>query len=148
MLSALISFFGGSVFRMVWGEVSAWLTAKQQHAQDIESMKLKDMLDAAAHVRSLEAMKAQAELGVKTIEAQSTADAFTQAVKDVGKSTGIVFIDIWNGSVRPALATAALIVICAEVIRNGWVLNDWDRELVGAILGVYVADRALVNRGK
>lgn len=148
MISALISFFGGSVFRMVWGEVSAWLTAKQQHAQDIESLKLKETLDAAAHVRSLESMKVQADLGVKTIEAQSTADAFTQAVKDVGKSTGIVFIDIWNGSVRPALATASLIVICAEVIRNGFVLNDWDRELVGAILGVYVADRALVNRGK
>lgn len=147
-MSALISFFGGSVFRMVWGEVSAWLTAKQQHAQDIESLKLKETLDAAAHIRNLEAMRSQAELGIKTIEAQSTADAFTQGVKDVGKSTGIMFIDIWNGSVRPALATASLIVICAEVIRNGWTLNDWDRELVGAILGMYVADRALVTRGK
>ena len=29
MITTLISFFGGSVFRMLWGEISTYLTAKQ-----------------------------------------------------------------------------------------------------------------------
>ena len=39
MFSALFSFLGGSVFRMVWGEVSTWVTAKQDHAHENEKMK-------------------------------------------------------------------------------------------------------------
>jgi hypothetical protein len=35
-----------------------------------------------------------------------------------------------------------------EIMRNGFVLSDWDKELVGAILGIYVADRSLSRRGK
>jgi hypothetical protein len=140
---------------MVWGEISSFITARQQHAQEIERMKLQGELDAAAHQRNLEGIKLQADMGIKTIAAQAEAAAgqadlegWLQAVKDVGKSTGIKFLDIWNGSVRPALATMALAVITFEVIKNGWVLNDWDRELVGAILGIYVADRTLTHRGK
>ncbi|MEI4572929.1 hypothetical protein, partial [Klebsiella pneumoniae] len=91
---------------------------------------------------------------IKQIEAQATAtadqtilDAWKQAVMDVGKTTGIWFIDLWNGCIRPLLATVALAVVLFEVIKNGFALSDWDRELVGAILGVYVADRSLVSRG-
>ena len=35
-----------------------------------------------------------------------------------------------------------------EIAKNGFDLSDWDRELVGAILGMYVADRTLAKRGK
>jgi hypothetical protein len=155
MFGALFSFLGGSVFRMIWGEVSSFITARQQHAQEIERMKVQAQLDAETHARNMEAIKLQADLGVKTIQAQAEAtasqldmDAWVQSVKDVGKTTGIKFLDIWNGSVRPALATMSLMVIVFEVVRNGFALNDWDRELVGAILGMYVADRALAHRGK
>ena len=40
MISAIISFLGGSVFRMIWGEVSTWVTAKQNHAQELERLRL------------------------------------------------------------------------------------------------------------
>ena len=36
MISALVSFLGGSVFRMLWGEISAWLTKAQDHKHEIE----------------------------------------------------------------------------------------------------------------
>ncbi|HAF43445.1 MAG TPA: hypothetical protein DCK83_00485 [Gallionellaceae bacterium] len=154
-MSALISFLGGSAFRMIWGEVSAYFTRKQEQAQEIERMRLQGELDAAAHARNIESIKVQAELGVKTIQVQADADlarldvgAWAQAVADVGRSTGIKFLDIWNGSVRPLLATIAIGVVLFEIIRNGFVLSDWNRELVGAILGIYVADRSLGKRGK
>lgn len=154
-MSALISFLGGSAFRMIWGEISSYFKAKQDQAFEIERMKLQGEQEAAQHQRMMESAKQQAELGIKTIEVQREADvarveadAWLAAVRSVGTQTGIKFLDIWNGSVRPLLATLAIGVVVAEIWRNGFVLNDWDRELVGAILGIYVADRSLAKRGK
>lgn len=155
MFSGLIAFLGGSAFRMIWGEVSAWLTARQDQAHEIERMRLQAELDAAQHARNLEAIKVQADLGVKTIEAQAEADldrlaggAWTALVESTTKMTGIWFVDVWNQSVRPMLATLAIAVVVAEIAMNGFVLSEWDRELVAAILGIYTADRSLSKRGK
>lgn len=154
-MSALFSFLGGSAFRMIWGEVSAYFTRKQEHALEVERMKVQGELEAAQHARNMESIKTQADLGVKTIQVQADADlaridagAWAQAVADVGKQTGIRFIDIWNGTIRPLLATVAIAIVLFEVVKNGFVLSEWDRELVGAILGIYVADRTLGKRGK
>lgn len=153
--SALISFFGGSAFRMIWGEVSHWLTEKQSHEFEIQRLTLQGQLDAAEHARNMESIKVQAELGVKTIQVQAQADldrieagAWDKLVESTGRLTGITFIDIWNGVIRPLLATLAILVVVAEIVQNGFVLSEWDRELVGAILGIYVADRSLAHRGK
>ena len=155
MISALFSFLGGSVFRMLWGEISAFVKAGQDHAFEIERMRLQGAQDAAQHARNLEAIRVQSELGVKVIAAQREADmdridgsAFAEAVAAVGRPTGIRWLDMWNGTIRPLLATLAMAAVMAEIARNGFVLNDWDRELVGAILGIYVADRSLSKRGK
>ncbi len=155
MISALLSFLGGNAFRLIFGEIVAYLNKKQEHALELERLKLQGELEAAQHARNLEAIKTQHALGVEVIHVQRDADldridaaAWAQAVADVGKQTGIRFLDYWNGSVRPALATLAILVVVAEIVRNGFVLSDWDRELVGAILGIYVADRSLARRGK
>lgn len=155
MFGALLSFLGGNAFRLIFGEVVAFLNKKQDHALELERMKLQGQLDAAQHDRNLAAIKVQADLGVKTIQVQADADlaridagAWAEAVKAVGQQTGIRFLDIWNGSIRPLLATIAIAVVLFEIVRNGFVLSDWDRELVGAILGIYVADRSLARRGK
>lgn len=154
-MSALISFLGGSVFRMIWGEVSAYLTKKQDHEHEIERMKLQGEADAAQHARNLEAIQVQAGLGVKTIQVQADADlgrieagAWAQAVSDVGKQTGIKLIDMWNGAIRPWLATMATVMIMFQFYQHGFVMSEWDKELIAAILGIYVADRSLKHRGK
>lgn len=154
-MSAIISFLGGSVFRMVWGEVSSYFTRKQEHAQELDRMKLQNEMEAARHERDQARIKLQSELGVREVQVaadaviqKTEADAWLQAVRDVGRQTGIKFLDIWNGAVRPLLATLAIGVVVAEIAKNGFVLTDWDRELVAAILGIYVADRSLVKRGK
>lgn len=155
MLTALFSFFGGSVFRMIWGEISHWVTTKQDHEQELARMNLQETIDAAQHARNMEAIKVQADLGIKVVQVQADADvaraamdAFKQAVSDVGKSTGIKFIDIWNGVIRPLLATMAIAMVIASFVQNGFVMTDRMWELAGAILGIYVADRALFHRGK
>lgn len=155
MFTALLSFLGGNAFRLIFGELVAYFNKKQDHALEVERLRLQGELDAAQHARNLEAIRVQNELGVKVIQVQRDADldridagAWAQAVADVGRQTGLKLIDYWNGSVRPLLATLAILVVVAEIVRNGFVLSDWDRELVGAILGIYVADRSLARRGK
>jgi hypothetical protein len=151
----ILSFLGGNAFRLIFGEIMAFINKKQDHALEIERMKMQGQLDAEQHARHQEAIRTQAELGVKVIQVQRDADldridasAWAEAVASVGKQTGIKFLDIWNGSIRPLLATLAILVVVFEIMRNGFVLSDWDKELVGAILGIYVADRSLSRRGK
>jgi len=155
MISALVSFFGGTAFRIIWGELSSWWTKRQDHSQELDRMRLQAQLEADAHQRNMESIKLQAELGVKVIEAQSAASlagietaAWSELVGSTTRLTGITFIDIWNQSVRPMLATLAIIVVVSQIISNGFMMSDWDRELFGAILGIYVADRSLSKRGK
>ena len=155
MISALISFFGGSIFRMLWGEISHWLTAKQDHSFELERLRLQAEIDAAAHARNLESIRVQAELGVKTIEVRSEAaidqvetDAWSKVVASTSQVTGIKIIDVWNGIIRPMLATLAILAVVGQIASNGFTLSDWDKELIGGILGIYIADRSLARRGK
>jgi hypothetical protein len=155
MFSALISFFGGSVFRMMWGEISSWMTARQDHSHEIERLRLQGELDAAAHGRNMEAIKVQADLGVQTIRVQGEADlaridagVFGQAVELTGKLTGFAVVDIWNGIIRPMLATECMLLWSLHLYRHNWTLDEQGWALVGAALGIFVADRALLKRGK
>lgn len=155
MFSALFSFLGGSAFRMIWGEVASFFQKKQDHEFELERLRLQGAMEAAQHDRNMAAIKLQSDLGIKVIEAQRDAavsqietDAWLAAVKDVGRQTGIRFLDIWNGAVRPLLATLAILVVVGEVIATGFILSEWHKELVAAILGLYVADRSLTKRGK
>jgi len=154
-MDALISFLGGSVFRMIWGEVASYKQKRQDHEHEQAMVRLQADMEDKRHARDMERIKLQSDLGVKEIQIagdvamqKSEVEAWLQAVKDVGKTTGIKFLDIWNGSVRPLLATLAIAAVVGQILARGLVLDDWDRELVAAILGVYVADRSLMKRGK
>lgn len=154
-MSAILAFLGGNAFRLMFGEIVAFLQKRQEHQLEMERMRLQGQLEGEAHRRNLESIQLQNDLGIKTIEVQRDADlsridagAWAEAVADVGRSTGIKALDLWNGSIRPALATLAILLVVAEAARNGFTLTDWNRELIGAILGIYVADRSLQRRGK
>lgn len=155
MFSALLSFLGGSAFRSIWGELSHWLTARQEHRFEIDRMKMQGDLDAATHARNLEAIRVQSELGVKTIEVQRDADlarvdadAFSGAVASVAKPIGITWVDAWNAVIRPLLASCAIIVLGQEIVANGGTPTQHVLLICDAILGIYVADRSLAKRGK
>jgi len=155
MLSAILSFLGGSVFRMIWGEIAAWMTAKQDHAHEIERMRLQAEIDGQQHARNQEAIKTQADLGVREIAVRAEADmgrveveGWAAAVAAAAKPTGIMVVDIWNGIVRPLAATISIMLWVIALNAQGWKMGDWDKELVGVILGFFFASRELAKRGK
>jgi len=154
-MSAILTFLCGSTFRAIWGEVSAMLSARQEHRHELARLELQERVDAASHARNLEQLRLQSELGVKTVEVQRDADlsrieadAWLDAVRAVGRQTGVKWLDAWNGGIRPLLATLAIAVVVIEAAMLGFILTDWTRELLSAILGIYVADRTLAKRGK
>lgn len=155
MLSALLSFLGGSAFRLIWAELSGWIQERRDHKHELERMRLQEELDAKQHARNLEAIRLQHDLGVKVIEVKATADmgrqeldAWAKAIEAAGRPTGIYVVDLWNGIIRPLAASIAIVLWVAALNEQGWKMTEWDKELVGAILGFFFATRALVNRGK
>ena len=154
MITALISFLGGSVFRMIWGEFSAYFSKRQDHAQEIERIKLQGDLDAAQHARNLEAITVQAGLGVQTIQVQAEAavsqieaEGWLAAVQATGKAIGIAWVDAWNAVIRPGVATWSVIMMTLGEF-GVIALSDNTLAISGAALGIYLADRALFKRGK
>ena len=154
-MSALFSFLGGSVFRMLWGEISAFINKKQDHEHELEMLRLQADIEEANHKRTMEALAQQTALGIKVIEAKTeelveteSAKAFTFAMANAFKPTGIVWVDAWNGTIRPLAASIALFLWVDALWVAGFVMSDWDKELVGVILGFFFASRVLSRAGK
>jgi hypothetical protein len=154
MLTSLISFLGGATFRMVWGEVSAWLTKRQDHRYEIERMQVQGQLDAAQHERNLASIKLQADLQVKVIEAQSeavvgeiAAQGWLEAVKATGRQVGVKWIDAWNATIRPGVATWSIAMLTFGEFGL-LVLSENAVSVCSAALGIYLAERNLIKRGK
>jgi hypothetical protein len=160
-MSALLSFLGGSVFRMLWGEIAAWLNKKQEHKYEIERMQLQADLDDRRHAREQEAIKTQAALQVEVIRVQGEqaleqidAQTFLEGVKATAVVTGVKWVDAWNQTIRPGVATWAVVMLTLEAL--GWlalfggpkVLSDGTQSVIYAALGLYLADRTLAKRGK
>lgn len=153
MFGALFSFLGGSVFRMIWGEVSEAWNKHQDHKHELESLRLQMELEAQKAQQDLERMRVASELGIKELEVKTNAeiegkdaDAFIAAMRTVNTKTGNVWIDGWNASIRPAAATTAILLWWLSLAQNGFILQEWDWELVGVILGFYFAHRVFASR--
>jgi hypothetical protein len=154
MITALLSFLGGNVFRMIFGEVISWLNKKQDHTQELDRMKLQAELEAAQHGRNLESIRVQAELGVKTIQVQAEsvigeieAQGWLEAVKGTVLKTGLIWVDAWNAVIRPGVATWSILMITLHEF-GAIAMSENTIALSGAALGIYLADRSLFKRGK
>ena len=150
MIEAVLSFLGGSAFRMVWGEVSAYFVKRQEHSQEVERMKLQAELDDKAHARNIESLRLQSELGIKEIQVKADADvsieeavAFTEAIKQSYKPTGISWVDAWNATIRPQYAEVALILWGLKLYQQSFVMDSFDIGLMAVIAGYFFADRTL-----
>lgn len=154
MISALISFFGGTAFRMLWGEVSSFLNKRQDHKFEIERLALQAKMDAEQHARNLEAIKVQAELGVQTIRVAAegevdkiAAEAYRDAVRATTMVTGFWLVDSWNAAIRPGVATWAVVMLTLSELAV-LTMSDTTAQVCFAALGIYLADRTLGKRGK
>ena len=152
-MGALFSFLGGSVFRMLWGEISEAYNKHQAHKQELEAMEMQFKLDAQKAQQEMDKLKLLNELNIKEIQvhseatmAEKDADAFLEAMKTVNAQTGITWVDAWNGIIRPSAATTALLIWWFCLYTQGFVLTEWDKELVGVILGFYFAHRVFANK--
>lgn len=155
----VMSFFGGAAFRMIWGELSSWWTKKQDHAQEMERMRLQGQLEAEQHARNLAAQRLQAELGIKVIEAQTAgvvqgieASGWLEAVKATGRKVGNKFIDGWNAVMRPAIATWGIAMLTIQEV-SPWFgaavkLSDVTVNVACGAIGIFIAARDLQKRGK
>lgn len=154
MISAILSFLGGSAFRMIWGEFSSWLNKKQDHAYELERMDKMEGYEAARHQRQMDSMRFQAEQAVKVIQVQSEghiaeleAGAWLKAVEGTTKAVGVKWVDAWNASIRPGVATWAVVMLSLEALAL-LKLSEGSAAVCFAALGLYLADRTLAKRGK
>jgi hypothetical protein len=154
MFTALISFFSGTFVRMLFGEIAAWWTKLQDHKQEMEMMRLQAELEKDKFERQQLAIKTQADMGIKVIEAKSEAavqeieaQGWLEAVKLTGIKTGVLFIDAWNAAIRPGAATWSIAMITLNEFRI-IVMSEIAMSICSAALGIYLADRNLMKRGK
>lgn len=154
MISAVLSFLGGSVFRMIWGEVSAWVNKKLEHAQEMDRMRLQADLDERAHQRRMESVRFEAEQQVKIIHVQAEAavgqleaEGWLEAVKATGRKVGVAWVDAWNAGIRPGLATWGIIMLTLEAFALAQI-TEGTASVIFAALGIFVADRTLGKKGK
>jgi hypothetical protein len=155
IFSAVLSFLGGSAFRMIWGEVSAWINKKLEHKQEMERLQQQEVFASAQHARNLEAVRLQADLQVKVIEVQAQsaldqidAQTFLEGVKATAVKTGIKWVDAWNQTIRPGVATWAVLMLTLEAFAWISTIQGGTREVCYAALGLFLADRTLAKRGK
>ena len=155
MFAGLISFLGGSVFRMIWGEVSSFVTKRQDHQNEIEMMRVQAENEDKRQARDLERIRLQSNLKVTEVKVmgdlevqKQDATAFIEAIRASSVPTGIQWVDAWNASVRPSYASVALLLWLFKIVNQGFVMDDFDSTLLATIAGFYFADRSLGKRGK
>lgn len=155
MIETLLAFLGGNAFRMLFGEISVAWTKWQEHRHELSLLEIQSRIDAQRHTQQLEMVKVQADAGIQVVRVQGEADvaraegdAFVEAVRATGARSGVPWVDGWNGAIRPALATACILMVAGDWAASGWDLDNYSWALVSAVIGVYVADRSLLARGK
>lgn len=134
--------------RIFLGHLFDFVTKWQDSKNELARMRLQNDLDHAQFERQQSAIRLQADMGIKVIEAQTVShvtkadsDAFVEAVKATGKKIGVAWIDAWNGSIRPLLATVCIGLWIASMMRAGWVLTEWDQSVISLALGVFIGGR-------
>ena len=155
MIETLLSFLGGSAFRMVWGEIASAWTKHQEHKHELAMLQAQAQIEAQRHGQQVEMVRLQTEAQVSVVRVQGEADisrgetdAFVEAVRATSRAVGVAWVDAWNGAIRPGLATMAALLIAGHFARSGFALDEQGWALVSAIIGVYIADRSLSKRGK
>jgi hypothetical protein len=150
MISGLLSFFGGTAFRWILGEVFGVLRARQEHKTELERLRLEHEQARDRQQWQREAVEAAAAAGIKVVEAKAEADrgaaadaAFLAAIGGVNMaSQRSDWIGAWNACIRPALATVGIVLLVGQAVApSAVVLSALMLDLICAVLGVFVGER-------
>lgn len=148
-MNGLISFLGSATLRWLLGEWLAIVKARDDHSSELERMRLQHEQDKDRHGWQQEAIKAQADAGVKVIEAQSVASATAIAdqgwlatIEQIGRSSGIRWIDGFNALIRPELAQVSIVLLVGHAVAPTYVaLEGIVAEVVCSALGLFLGGR-------
>ena len=150
MLSGILSFFGGTAFRWLVGELIGWAKARDEHKAEMERMRLQIDLERERATLQRAAAQQAADLGVQIIEAQSEAAAeaaaalaHLRAVEGVNQAAERTdWIGAWNACIRPFLATVGILLLVGQALAPSvFMLSAVVLDLIFAVLGVFVGER-------
>lgn len=165
-MTAILSFLGSAVFRWLLEKVFAIAERKQDHEQELASIKLQAEVDAAQHIRNLEMLEIQSRLKLDLIKEETRGAfeaaegaAFVESIRSA-KATGIRWLDGWNGSIRPFMATVCIGVWLwlmsvlvppyvaslgpAEKVAAAILLIEFTINLIASVIGWFFATRSLM----
>lgn len=171
LLGGVASLFGGTAFRLVIGRAMDLWEAKSNQKREAEFLRLQDELAAKAEERRAAAEMRLKELGITEIPVKSESlineiqaqgwlnvvQSTSAAISNLDKlpKSGIKLVDAlpiiisaWNASIRPALATVAIWLWIQALSAHQFTMGDWDRNLVAAILGIFIGERIRQNEIK
>lgn len=148
-MSAVFSFLGGTAFRWLFGELMGFLSKEQDHRHEQGMIRLNMEADEKRSALRVVEIKAAADAGLKLVEAQAEAahtavmdQAWLSAVQGIDKPSGVAWVDAWNKSIRPALASISIVLIVGNAVApNHVVLQGVVLEVVCAVLGLFVGGR-------
>lgn len=154
-MTALISFLGSASLRWLLGELLGIFKAREDRRSEVEMLRLQADLERERAERQRLAVADAAAAGVKLIEAQREASAsdaadrmMLAAMEAIGRPSGIAWVDGWNGAIRPALASASILLLVSSALWPAHVvLTGALGEVVCGVLGLYVGGRVHLKGG-
>jgi len=153
----LLSLVGGGIFRMI-PSVIELISKRQDHAHELA------MLDRQMQLESLKWQAKAAEITLQSEAAEAAKWAEALPAAQVTVKSGVKWIDAINASVRPALTYWwCLGLYSAYKGVTVWVaidesapleqiattlMTEFDRSVIGSIIGFWFLDRALRKLSK
>ena len=149
-MTAILSFLGSAVFRWALEKLFGLAERKQDHAQEVERMRVQAEVDAAQHLRNLEMLEIQSRLKLDLIREevrgaveQADAAAFVESIK-AARPTGVPWVDAWQGIIRPLVSTVCVGLWCMSLVERRFVMQEFDLALVGSVIGWHFGTRSLL----
>ena len=166
MLESVIGLLGGAAFRLIAGKLLEFWDKKTEAAREERMMQLQADIADRSSDRRMKEFQLQKDMGITEIRVQADAKldelaavAFNTAVQGINdtvnmiKPTGKWWVDLlpvligcWNQAIRPALATFAIWLWVLAIYHQSWVLTDWDRSIISAVIGLFIGERIDKNR--
>jgi len=149
-MGGLLSFLGGTAFRWLFGALIDQWNSYQEHKHEVAMLELQHKIDADKNQWQREAIKLQAEMGVKVIEAQTAAAssaaadaAFNLAIQGVNEASRREdWVGKFNAFIRPELAQVSILLLAGSAIWPQHItLTPLVTEVICGVLGVFVGDR-------
>ncbi|MGL4398547.1 MAG: hypothetical protein ACRCXD_01650, partial [Luteolibacter sp.] len=147
--SGITGFAGAAALKTIFGELVGHIQRRADHKQEMERLEKSEKAEQAAHDRRKEIIELEHTKGLKVVTVKAEFDARAQGVEIWGegvratmRTVGVPWIDGWNAGIRPAMASIALTLLTLQAF-GAVDLDEMQQAWIGAIIGLFVADRDL-----